>query len=364
MTKEAALYTVRLMVQDDYAGVLSFLAGHQDAHICYHPAWQRVSIEAMGQQAPWFVAEEAGHIVGLMPLALRKSRIFGHAAISGFVSLFGGPLASTPAIAASLCEAAEAYASEAGMGPVEVRLPAGYSTAHSLCTRLQDAGLQASVSEMASSVFAKDLPPSREGLLPAIPKKRRYLVRKSLEVGFQLLEGGAYKDTAYALYSRSVHRLGTPVFPQKLFSVIADAFGSDGVEFLIARTPSGDDVASFLVFYGFGTVSPFYVGGTVAARSTGAHDFLYYSVMERALARGITRFDFGRSRNESGPYHYKQSWGFAPIPLEMLHISRQALAPHTLDPQSAKFKLLSRVWKNMPHAVAAKIGPHLARHLG
>ena len=46
-----------------------------------------------------------------------------------------------------------------------------------------------------------------------------------------------------------------------------------------------------------------------------ANDLVYYEVMRRAIARGCTRADFGRSKVGTGPWSRKRIWGFDETPL-------------------------------------------------
>jgi predicted N-acyltransferase len=120
----------------------------------------------------------------------------------------------------------------------------------------------------------------------------------------------------YAVYAQSVRNLGTPVFPRALFEAVLDAFGEDAD--ILTVLADGQPVASVLSLYHRGAVMPYW-GRNLAARALRANDVMYYALMCHARRRGCDRFDFGRSKTDSGAYHFKRNWGFVPDPLAYAH---------------------------------------------
>ena len=59
-------------------------------------------------------------------------------------------------------------------------------------------------------------------------------------------------------------------------------------------------------------ILPYYGGGTAAARHAYANDFMYWEVMRRAAERGLSVFDFGRSKRGTGAFSFEKNWGFEP----------------------------------------------------
>ena len=161
----------------------------------------------------------------------------------------------------------------------------------------------------------------------------------------------------------SVRNLGTPVFPKRYFDLLLKTFPEHS-DIVTITTGEGKPVASVLNFYFRDEVLPYYGGGTSDARRLAANDFMYWEVMRRACERGCRVFDFGRSKIGTGAYDFKTYWGFEPTPL----VYQFKLAPGQkipeLNPLNPKFALFVKLWKKLPLAVAARLGPPIVRGLG
>jgi FemAB-related protein (PEP-CTERM system-associated) len=203
-----------------------------------------------------------------------------------------------------------------------------------------------------------------EAQLLAIPRKQRAEVRKGLEKDLTVEVGQSERDRAahYAVYAESVRNLGTPVFPRALFDGVLDSFGDDAD--VLTVYAGSEPVASVLSLYHRGAVMPYWGGGTRAARGLRANDRMYFELMRHARTRGCTRFDFGRSKTESGAYHFKRNWGFEPEPLSYAAWTAPGHDARDADPTSAKHQAQIAVWQRLPLPVANLIGPWIARGLG
>ena len=85
--------------------------------------------------------------------------------------------------------------------------------------------------------------------------------------------------------------------------------------------------------------------------------------MRRAIARGCTRADFGRSKVGTGAWSRKRIWGFDETPLVYAVRSADGAA-REINPLDAKYRLKVEAWKRLPLWAANRIGPLLARGLG
>ena len=331
----------------------AYVAAHPCGTFCHRAGWQHAVEKGAGHRAPYLIAEDASGIRGVMPLTLRKSALFGKALISNMFCVYGGSLVSDLEAQAALDEAAWKIARENGIDVLECRTVA---PVHEGAPGWRAGGAKA-------ATFIRDIPPGTgDEVLLSIPRKQRAVVRKTLERNLHC-DWSPSLRLVYDLYARSVHGLGTPVFPFKLFEALTEAFPDNHI-LQVIHAPDGKPVASLVSFHDGRTVLPYYAGGTVDARAYGAHDYMYYQLMLWARDRGIKAFDFGRSKVGTGPYSFKKNWGFEPTPLEYEFRLAEGAALPDLSPQNAKFALMVQVWKKLPLGVANLIGPMLARHLG
>jgi hypothetical protein len=65
----------------------------------------------------------------------------------------------------------------------------------------------------------------------------------------------------------------------------------------------------------------------------------------RARARH-DRFDFGRSKVDSGAYHFKRNWGFVPEPLSYAHWTADGQAPRDVNPLSPRYQAKIQLWQS------------------
>jgi len=330
----------------------AFVRSHAEGTFCHLAGWKRVVEEGAEQECPYLIAEDAGNIVGILPLTYRKSLLFGDALISSMFAVYGGVLALNEDITLALEEYAWQLAKSNQLKGITYKCMTA--------THSGEGGWH--VEKDSAATFHKTLKSSPEEILLDIPRKQRAVVRKSFKNNLTC-EWGRNVEEFYPLYAESVRNLGTPVFPKKLFTAFLAVF-KDDVDIQIIRTPEGQAVASLMSFYYKDTVLPYYAGGTLEARTYGAHDYMYYQLMVRAAEKGKTVFDFGRSKIGTGPYKFKCNWGFEPTPLEYQHRLREGAAPPNLNPGNRKFELMVAVWKKLPLPVANILGPLLARHLG
>jgi FemAB-related protein (PEP-CTERM system-associated) len=166
----------------------------------------------------------------------------------------------------------------------------------------------------------------------------------------------------HRIYAESVRNLGTPVFARRYFRILAEAF-ADAMD-IVTVAHQGNEVAAVMNFYWRDEVLPYYGGGTAAARALAANDFMYWSVMRGAAARGFRLFDFGRSKVGTGSYAFKKNWGFSPAPLTYLfHVAPGRPIPEH-NPLNPKYRLMIAAWKRLPLPVANALGPILVRGVG
>jgi FemAB-related protein (PEP-CTERM system-associated) len=199
-----------------------------------------------------------------------------------------------------------------------------------------------------------------ENLL-AIPRKQRAVIRKA-QAGPLASRIGPSVDRLFRVYAESVRNLGTPVFAKRYFSELQHVFGPDCD--IVVVEDEGRPISAVMSFYFRDAVLPYYGGGTSAARRCGANDLLYWEMLRRAAERGYRRFDFGRSKVDTGAFAFKKNWGFAPEWLEYEYRMRPGTTLPEKNPTNPKYALAIAGWKRLPLPIANLIGPLLVRSLG
>jgi FemAB-related protein (PEP-CTERM system-associated) len=340
----------RLAEPGDAARIAAFVAECPGASAFHRPEWMAAVTRACGHETVVLLAESQGEIAAMLPLHAVHSPLFGRALVSTGFAVDGGMIGD-PVHLGALARAATEWAARLSCGTVELRggpLP-------------QAPGWHVKTDSHAG--FVTPLAADDDAQLTAVPRKQRAEVRKGLAHAFDVRVGRDRDDRAmhYAVYAESVRNLGTPVFPRALFDAVLDDFGEDAD--ILTVLAEGQPVASVLSLYHRGAVMPYWGGGVYAARALRANDVMYYRLMCHARTRGCDRFDFGRSKTDSGAYHFKRNWGFVPQPLAYAHWTADGTAPRDVNPLSPRYRAKIALWQKLPLAVANRLGPLIARGL-
>ncbi|MEO8411205.1 MAG: FemAB family XrtA/PEP-CTERM system-associated protein, partial [Propionivibrio sp.] len=295
----------------------------------------------------YLVAERDGAVTGVLPLAEVKSRMFGHSLVSLPFCVYGGPAVSDAESEQALIEEATRLAQSLDVEHLELRNRAGKcpTWAH------QDIYV----------TFRRDILPEADANLAAVPRKQRAMIRKGIKNGLRG-EIDTTVDRFFALYADNAHRHGTPPFAKEYFARLREVFG-DACEVLIVVDAKGRPVSGVMSFYFRDEVLPYYAGDTVEARDLAANDFKYWDLMQRACARGLRVFDYGRSKQGTGSFDFKKNWGFEPVPLayEFRLLKRETVPQN--NPLNPKYRTLIAIWKRLPRRAVNALGPHIVRNL-
>ncbi|TAM61108.1 MAG: FemAB family PEP-CTERM system-associated protein [Rhodanobacter sp.] len=325
----------------------AFVKDAPQATFFHRTAWCGILEQVLGHRCHYLYAERHGVMTGVLPLAEIRSRLFGHALISTPFCVYGGVVACDPDSEVRLIQAATALADQLRVDYLELRNRELRSPAWP-------------VKDLYVS-FRKVIHPDHDENLKAIPRKQRAMVRKGISAGLQAHHDGGIAEF-YRVYAESVRNLGTPVLSRNYFMRLKQTFGEDCEVTVV--THEGQPVSAVMSFYFRDEVHPYYGGSVARGRDLKANDFMYWAVMQRAVERGARLFDYGRSKQDSGSYHFKKHWGFEPQPLPYAYYLVRAKGIPNISPANRKYDLFIKAWKQLPLPVSCALGPWLARDLG
>ncbi|QIB64725.1 FemAB family XrtA/PEP-CTERM system-associated protein [Kineobactrum salinum] len=340
--------SVRSCTAEDEPAWEAFVRDCPQATFFHRYGWQRVLQQAFGHRSHFLLAEADGQVVGVLPLAEVRSRLFGNKLASLPFCVYGGIAASSTAAAAALRSAACERARALGVDALELR-------------NLEPSASGWPVKDLYYT-FRKPIDADNEVNLKAIPNRQRAMIRKGIQAGLES-EEVAGTERLYRVYAESVRNLGTPVFSRRYLDLLWEEFGDDCRVLMIRE--GGEDVAGVMSFYFRGEVLPYYGGSIARARHIkGCNHFMYWELMRRSAEEGMVSFDFGRSKRDTGPFDFKKHWGFEPQPLPYEYFLVRAESIPDVNPNNPKYRLLVDAWRRLPLPVANLIGPPLARSLG
>lgn len=310
-------------------------------------AWKRAVESTFGHRPHYLLAVHGGAVAGVLPLFEVKGLLGGRGLVSVPYGVYGGVCAASPAAAAALVEAAGELAERRGADYVELRHRPG---------REMDLPTKS-----LYVTFSRPISSSEEQNLNDIPRKQRRMTRQGLRHGLRAEFGLRHLDRFWSVYAHSVHALGSPVFPRRLFHRIAQEFGKDCE--LLTVWKDGRVVSGVLTLFFEDQVLPYYGGALRTALPLAVNDFMYWELLCHAARAGYRLFDFGRSREGTGAYHFKRHWGFEPVALPYQYVLRNGSGMPDLSPSNPRMRGAVAAWKRLPLALTKVIGPRLTKYL-
>jgi FemAB-related protein (PEP-CTERM system-associated) len=324
-----------------------FVRTHAGGTVFHLTAWKTVLERSFGYQPEYLLAERDGRISGVLPLFLVKNFAIGKALISTPFGVYGGVIADDEDSSRALTNAACDVAVKQQVQFLELR----NRTEETLDERFHTKELYVS--------FDRELPGNEDALMKSFPRDTRYMVRKAQKAGLRTELGNHQVDALHEIYAISVRNLGTPVFARKHFRNIVDAFGE---QLEITGIYLGSKMIAGVMSFKFGNwIVPYYSGSTEESKKTAANNFLYWEVMKNAMAAGMTHFDFGRSKVNTGAWFFKTQWSMTEhkLPYRYFLVKRKEMP--NFSPTNARFKFAIEAWKKMPIGIAKLIGPPLVK---
>ena len=332
-------------------------AGEWEEFIAHHPAasfyhrwgWRSVFERVFRQQCIYLAARGTHGIVGVLPLVVFRSILFGRFAVSLPFVNYGGILADDEAVGRALLGEAKAVAERHRLSYIELR---------HLDARFRE--LPAKHHKVAMWL---SLPKDVDALWQHLDRKVRNQIRKAEKSNLTVVSGGAeLVEDFYAVFARNMRDLGTPVYARELFEQVLSEFPDESRLFVVRL--KDEPVAAGGTITWRDTVENPWASSLREHRALCPNMLLYWAMLKSSVENGASRFDFGRSTPNEGTFHFKQQWGAVPSPVSweyQLLGGRENLPG--LSPTNPKFRLVIEAWKHLPLPVATALGPRIVRSL-
>lgn len=323
-----------------------YVSRHAGATAYHMSGWARLIERAFGHEARLLAATAGADVVGVLPLVIMRSRLFGRFVVSLPFLNAGGVLADGDAAAHALVEAASDVARETRAEYLELR--------H---TAQRFPQLSARHHKVAMTLR---LEPTAEAQWTALDRKVRNQIRKGEKSGLRVVEGGLEAvEPFYQVFARNMRDLGTPVFGIRLFEESLRTFPDNT---RVLRVEHGDrTVAASIVHWRGPTIEVIWASALREFNTLCANPFLYWHMLQFAINQGCSAFEFGRCTRDEGTFHFKQQWGAEPSPLVWEYWTANGSIREDLNPKSATYSRASNLWRRLPVPVATLVGPRIVR---
>ena len=322
-----------------------FVNQSPDAFGYHDHRWRRVFENAFGHETDYLAARAEGQIVGVLPLVIMRSWLFGRFMVSLPFVNYGGALGDAQAVRA-LVETAVERCRARRLAYLELR---------HVSRRFPEYPVR---QHKVAMLLA--LEPNETSMWKRLDHKVRNQVRKAEKSGLRAEAGGAeLVADFYEVFAENMRDLGTPVYSRRFFEQMLAQFPGS-VETVLVRL--GDKAVAGAISYSHH--ERLEVPWACSLRSHRAmcpNMLLYWTLMTRAIAAGRTTLDFGRSTPEEGTYYFKRQWGAVPQSLswEYPYLAGRQLPDQS--PKNPKFRTGIELWRRLPVPVATLLGPSIVR---
>ncbi len=179
-----------------------YVSANPASCIHHRAEWRNIHSQSYGHESLYFCARDTKqNIVGILPLIHMKSRLFGNKLVSLPFFQRGGAIADHPLIEQQLIQAAAVHASKMGIDHIEYRDD---------ITREHLPEPSATQTHKVNMVLS--LPDSKDKLWQGFTAKLRAQIRRPQREQPRVFIGGKeYLNDFYAVYSRNMRDLGSPV---------------------------------------------------------------------------------------------------------------------------------------------------------
>ncbi len=340
---------IRPLTRDREGAWEAFVQAEPPGTIFHSLSWRDVLLRTFRHDARYLIAEDDGGVVGVLPLVGVRSIFFGRSLVSVPFGVYGGILAKTAAATQGLVLEARRISREFGAQYAELR-------------HLESPpGIELPASDLHAT-FVRTLPADPSAVLNSIPRKARAEVRKAkdnpeLEVDINRLSVAEF----HGLFAENKRKLGSPVFPRSLFANLKERLGRDCVMLCIRHR--GRAVAAVMSFVWKNTYMAYYSGASEEANEVSANNLMYCASMEDAASRGLSIFDFGRSRRDTGAFAFKKNQGFEPRGLAYHFVLEPGESLPSVNASNPRYDLAKAVFRRLPAFAAEKLGSFVVKRM-
>lgn len=205
---------------------------------------------------------------------------------------------------------------------------------------------------------------SKETIWKNIQKSKRKAIKKALdcievkELSFENI------NELYHLYCRNMRSFGSPPYSKQYFLSFYHNLVKNKLGKMLGSFYNGKLVSALVGFCYQDRVHILIAVSDQKFQEFRPNDAMHWKFIEWAIDNNFKWFDFGRVREDSGQFEYKQKWGPELKELPSYFLLWKTKEVPIVDPHSGKNKFLVKLWKLMPLWVTKLVGMRLRKGLG
>lgn len=303
----------------------------------------------------WYLAARADDtIVGILPLFYIESRLFGSKLVSPPYAARGSLVLGDDLMhdtATALLDRTRRLADELGVSFVSLR---GDST--DLTTEFKK--------ETRFVTFRTSLQGGPDATWKRLKGSRQRQIEQAADRELKYEVGDSLADLRdyYQLHLKSMRGHGTPPHSFKFFRFLWDRLHDSGHLRLALLRKDGKPINGILDLVLGSTVYQWGVVNDYEYRDLNGGSLALWKSLKWATENGYDTYEFGRTREGSGVYTFKKSFGGTKTWYHDLHYfpDGEATLP---DPEDSKYDRVQDVWRQLPIPLTQAIGPRIRKNI-
>jgi FemAB-related protein (PEP-CTERM system-associated) len=316
-----------------------FVKGNNSATLFHLISWKNVVEKTYGHRPIYLFIEENGNILGILPLFMINSRLFGKRLVSTPFSPVGGVCSTDKDASNSLINESQTIARDLIVSYMEFR------------GRSNDLDLPDDGTFVTSTL---ELNKSPEIVFNHLPQNKRRNITKSLKRGL-VIEWTRTLKYFYPIYCQNMRNLGTPPHSYKFFDTILREFPDNSI-ILTVKLENAAIYSALFLFYK-DTIVDFMSSSIEKYRKYYPTDFGIWNAITYACENGFKFIDFGRSIKDSPNHEFKLRWGAKTQQLYYNFYMVTAKKLPYLNPTNPRYNNLAKIWRRLPLIVTNNLGP-------
>jgi FemAB-related protein (PEP-CTERM system-associated) len=325
----------------------TYVESNPAASIYHRAEWKELIHRVFGHECYFFYAVSSERVVGVLPSVRLNSYLFGDFMVSMPYFNYGGAIANNLLIENKLMMFANDFAKKMGTGHVEYRDDV---TRDSLPVRIDKVNMILS------------LPDNEEACWGTFPSKLRSQIRRAQREKIKIYIGGAERlADFYTVFTRNMRDLGTPVYGRVFFKEILQTFPKNSR--IVSVHLGGRPVAAAFLLGYKDTLEIPWASTIKDVNRLSINMLLYWEVLKFAVEQRYLFFDFGRSSQDSGTFHFKRQWGAIPKQLYWHYWMPDDVDLPIINPDNPRYSLAISLWKKLPVSFTKLIGPYIVKNL-
>lgn len=317
--------------------------------------WGNAIESVYGHDRWYLLASVDGDIVGAAPLIHVPSRLFGDQLVStAFTSHEALVLGEDHREAASraLLDRIRDLADELGVDYASLR-----------SWNLEDESQPAFEHRNQYVSFEVPLADGPEAVWEGFKSSRQNHVRQGRE-NVDARVGDSLEDlrTFYRLYLKTMRGHGSPPHPFAFFERLWEEFHSEGKLRLYLAEADGTAVNGTIELVSNDAIYGWKEAGEYEYRDLDGNSLLIWKVLEWGAENDFETYHFGRTREGTGVYTFKKSFGGEKVWQDDYHYfpSGDAALP---DPEDDEYDRARHIWRKLPLPVTRIVGPHIRKSI-